>query len=129
VSCFFFHSKNYSHAWLFCKDPSQLQITVHSTKKDLDVVFTCSDVEKVELINPHHDTLRFMWASPHGCHLTGKNPTRRRGPESSLHIWTSEEQDPNGPDDSHEGDEDSKLLPSDSRKARMGIAFVVGFIV
>jgi len=106
-------------------DPSQLQIKVHSAKKDLDVVFTCSEFEKVELINTHYDTLRFMWASRHGCHLTGKSSTRRRRSESSL----SEEQDPNGSDDSHEGDDDSELLPNDSRKARTGIALVLAFIV
>jgi len=114
--------------------PSQLQIMVHGAKVDLNVVFACSEVDRVELIDApsHHNTLRFMWASRYGCHLNDKSRTRRRKSKSTLNTWTSEEQESNDSDDSesdHEGDEDTELLPSDSRKVRTSIAFVVAFIV
>jgi len=99
-----------------------LQISLHGGKKDLDIVMLCSEVEQVELINVSHGALRFMLASRHGC---PRDSTRQREPEPTLNTWTNGEQEPSG-DDSEEEDE---LLPSDSHKARTGIAFVIVFIV
>jgi hypothetical protein len=118
VLCFFLNVLMLSH---FCKDPTQLHIKLHGTMKNLDIEMLCSEIEKVELINVHDDTLRFMWASRHGCPRTS---TRRRASESTLNTWTSEEQEPSGDDR-----EEEELLPSDSRKARTGIAFVIAIIV
>lgn len=98
-----------------------MQISLHGAKKDLDIAMLCSEVEQVELINVGHGGLQFIWASRHGC---PRNSTRRE-PEPTLNTWTNGEQEPNG-DDSGEEEE---LLPSDSRKARKGIAFVIMFIV
>jgi hypothetical protein len=104
-----------------CKGPSQLQISLHGAKKDLDIAMLCSEVEQVELINVGHGALRFMWASRHGC----PRESTRRESEPTLNTWTNGEQEPNG-GDSEEKDE---LLPSDSRKARKGMAFFIVFIV
>ena len=108
VPCFFFSS--FSYLDNVCKDPPQLRITFHGAKKDLDIVKLCSEVEQVGDDTP---------ASRHGC---PRNPSPRN---STLNALTDGEQEPSGED--HEGDD--KLLPSDSRKARKGTAFVIALIM
>lgn len=90
--------------------------------QDLDVVFICSEVEKVDLISDRDDKLRFMWASRYGC---PKISTRRGKSEPDLTTWNEDQDQEHG--DDQQGDEE--LLPSENRRARTGIAFVIVFIV
>ena len=120
---FFFVKTTSSSQPSFYKDAPQLKITFPGARYNLDVIFRCSEeVERVELIDVHYDTFQFMWTSQHGC---PRNRTQRREPKFRLISSTTEGQEPN--DDEQEGDDE--LFPSDSRKARMGIALVITFIV